>query len=181
MIQQHHLFIALAAAWFATAAAPVYAQQTPESKASMENCPMHQKHMQEMNERGNQAMGFDQAKTAHHFILRVDGGVIQVEANDPKDTTSRDQIRQHLSQITKMFAAGDFSKPLAVHAQVPPGVETMKKLKAEINYSYEEIEGGARLRISSANPEALAAIHEFLKFQINEHQTGDPLEIRNQK
>jgi len=142
---------------------------------------MHQKHVQEMNERGNQAMGFDQAKTTHHFTLLADGGGIQVQANDSKDILSRNQIRQHLSQITKMFAAGDFSKPFAVHAQVPPGVETMKKLKAEINYSYEDIEGGARLRMVSANPEALAAIHEFLKFQINEHQTGDPLEVRSQK
>jgi hypothetical protein len=29
--------------------------------------------------------------------------------------------------------------------------------------------------ISSANAEAVTAIHEFLKFQITEHKTGDPL------
>ena len=35
-----------------------------------------------------------------------------------------------------------------------------------------------RVLISSRNPEAVAAVHEFLKFQITEHQTGDPLEVK---
>jgi hypothetical protein len=30
--------------------------------------------------------------------------------------------------------------------------------------------------ISTDNSEALAAIHEFLRFQINEHRTGDALQ-----
>ncbi|MFI5174255.1 MAG: hypothetical protein ACHQKY_05330 [Terriglobia bacterium] len=156
----------------------VLAQASQESKSGMENSPMHQKHMEEMNKRGNHAMGFDQAKTTHHFTLVADGGTIQVEAKDPKDTASRDQIRPHLSRIAKMFSDGDFSMPFAVHAQMPTGVETLKKLKAEINYKYEEIKTGARVRISTANPEALAAIHDFLKYQINEHQTGDSLKIQ---
>jgi hypothetical protein len=32
--------------------------------------------------------------------------------------------------------------------------------------------------ISSANAEAVTAIHEFLKFQITEHQTGDALDAK---
>jgi len=31
--------------------------------------------------------------------------------------------------------------------------------------------------IETANPKALKAIHEFLRFQIAEHQTGDSTEI----
>ena len=57
---------------------------------------------------------------------------------------------------------------------MPSGVPEMDKLKDEIQYRYEETEKGARVRISTQNKEALAAIHEFLKFQIAEHQTGDP-------
>jgi hypothetical protein len=32
--------------------------------------------------------------------------------------------------------------------------------------------------IKTANAEALAAVHEFLRFQIEDHQTGDPLEVK---
>ncbi|MBZ5537070.1 MAG: hypothetical protein LAO31_14040 [Acidobacteriia bacterium] len=174
--QQHFLIWLVAMALMA--AVQVWAQKPEESKPGMENNPMHQKHMEEMNKRGNHAMGFDQTKTTHHFTLLSDGGAIQVEAKDPKDTASRDQVRLHLSQIAKMFAAGDFSIPLAVHAQAPSGVETMKRLKAEINYKYEEAKNGGRVRISTANQEAVAAVHEFLKFQITEHQTGDSLKVQ---
>ena len=36
---------------------------------------------------------------------------------------------------------------------------------------------GARVRMSTRNPEALNAIYEFLRFQIKEHKTGDSLEV----
>jgi hypothetical protein len=173
MIRKQQSFLIWAVAVALTTTIQVWAQKPEESKPGMENSPMHQKHMEEMNKRGDHAMGFDQARTIHHFTLLADGGAIQVEAKDPKDTASRDQIRMHLGQIAKMFAAGDFSIPQAVHAQVPSGVETMKKLKAEINYKYEETKKGGRVRISTANAEARGAVHEFLRFQITEHQTGD--------
>jgi hypothetical protein len=38
-----------------------------------------------------------------------------------------------------------------------------------------ELPQGAEVVISSADPKAIAAIHEFLRFQIREHRTGDPL------
>jgi hypothetical protein len=34
------------------------------------------------------------------------------------------------------------------------------------------------VRIKTANPEALKAVHEFLKFQIEEHRTGDAVEVK---
>ena len=46
-----------------------------------------------MNERGDKVMGFDHTKTTHHFLLKPNGGVIQIEANDAADTASRDEIR----------------------------------------------------------------------------------------
>jgi hypothetical protein len=160
---------------FALLAASVEAQQ--QQKDSMAGCPMHEQHMAEMNQRGDTAMGFDHTKTTHHFHLLADGGAIEVTANDPKDTISREQIRQHLAQIAKMFAAGDFAKPLAVHAQVPPGADAMGLLKDSITYTFEEIDRGGRVRIRTAEAEALAAIHSFLRFQIAEHQTGDSTEV----
>jgi hypothetical protein len=121
-------------------------------------------------------MGFDHLKTTHHFLLANDGGSIQVEANDAQDKQSRNQIRQHLRHIAMMFSDGNFDVPMLVHAEAPPGTEVMQKLKAEISYKYEEMDRGASIRISTGNADALQAVHDFLRYQIKEHMTGDPLE-----
>jgi hypothetical protein len=149
------------------------AQQPQEKRDSQ----MTQKQMDEMNMRGDKHMGFDHLKTTHHFLLASDGGAIQVEANDAKDTDSRDQIRGHLHHITMMFSEGNFQVPMLVHEKTPPGSEVMKKLKGEITYTFKETDRGAVIQISTGNAEALQAIHEFLRFQIKEHMTGDPLEV----
>ena len=41
------------------------------------------------------------------------------------------------------------------------------------------IEYGGRVLISTRNAGGLVAIHEFLRFQITDHKTGDPLEVVN--
>ncbi len=77
-----------------------------------------------------------------------------------------------------MFADGNFKAPMLIHDQVPPGVPVMQRLKAEIKYDYKETERGARVDISTTNPDALAAVHEFLRFQIKDHETGNPTEVK---
>ncbi|MGA8221426.1 MAG: hypothetical protein WB780_07195 [Candidatus Acidiferrales bacterium] len=141
--------------------------------ASVASAQDADKHHCDMIARGNQGMGFDAAKTTHHFQVNTSGGAIEVTANDPADTASRDAIQHHLQHIAQRFKEGDFDIPAFVHDKVPPGVPAMKRLKAEISYEYMATERGGRVDISSKNPEALAAIHEFLRFQIEEHHTGD--------
>jgi hypothetical protein len=155
----------------------VNAQQ--QEKKSPPTPPMTGMDMQgqKMNERGDHVMGFDHTKTTHHFRLLSDGGSIEVAANSPQDTESRDQIRMHLGHIAKMFAAGNFKAPMLIHDQVPPGVPLMQQLKNDIQYKFEETEQGARIRISTSSPEALRAIYDFLRFQIKEHKTGDSLDV----
>ena len=53
----------------------------------------------------------------------------------------------------------------------------MQRLKSEVNYGYEELARGGRVVIATQNREAVSAVHEFLRFQIEDHRTGDPLEI----
>lgn len=130
-----------------------------------------------MNERGEQVMGFSQPKTTHHFYLSRDGGVIQVEANESSDTASRDELREHLAHIANMFSHGDFNAPMLIHAQTPPGVPEMKRLMGKIEYRFEQTNRGGRVVISTSDPQALSAVHDFLRFQIHEHQTGDPLKV----
>jgi hypothetical protein len=130
---------------------------------------------------GDQAMGFPHDKTTHHFLLSETGGSIQVAANDPKDSADIQAIRMHLEHIAVAFAAGDYSTPVFVHDEVPPGVTSMKLLKDQIHFRYESLDAGARVAIASNNPLALAAIHDFLRFQITDHRTGDPLEVEPAK
>lgn len=128
-------------------------------------------------QRGDQVMGFSHEKTTHHFRLFKDGGAIEATARDPKDTVSRDEIRGHLAHIAKMFAAGNFNAPMLIHGTTPSGIATMTELRDQIHYQYQETESGARVRIETANAKALEAVHEFLRFQIKEHETGDSIEV----
>ena len=134
-------------------------------------------HQQGVDKRGDQAMGFSHQMTTHHFLLTKDGGIIEVEADDPNDKASRDAIRQHLDHIATLFKKGDFDIPMFIHAQTPPGAPTMKRLKDEITYSTQTTQKGAEVKIASANAEAVSAIHQFLKFQIKDHQTGDTTKV----
>ncbi len=126
-----------------------------------------------MMARGEKAMGFSQTATTHHFRLLQDGGYVQVQANSAGDTANRDRIRMHLQEQAKRLSAGDFSLSEQTHDRILPGTPEMQKLKSAITYKYEEIERGGRLRIRSTDPRAIAAIHEFLKFQIADHKTDD--------
>jgi len=62
-----------------------------------------------------------------HFSLYADGGAIEVTVNDRKDTQDVQAIRSHLAHIVTMFSNDDFSLPMFVHRQVPPGVPVMKE------------------------------------------------------
>jgi hypothetical protein len=135
-------------------------------------------HFSGVNARGDQGMGFSHEKTTHHFHLLSDGGAIEIESNWPTDAVSREAIRQHLTMIAAKFSQGDFAIPMFIHATVPPGVETMKQLKSKITYEAENTERGAQLRITTHDAEGLTAIHSFLRFQIQDHQTGDSLELQ---
>ena len=140
------------------------------------SCDMH--HVAAVDARGDAVMGFDHEKTTHHFSLTPEGGVIAVSANDANDGASRDAIRGHLTHIAKMFSAGDFEAPMLIHGRTPPGVPVMKARKKTIRYAYEETPAGARIAITTADPTSLAAIHDFLRFQIEDHRTGDSIEVK---
>jgi hypothetical protein len=140
-----------------------------------------QDHAAAVKQRGDQAMGFPQDKTTHHFYLYTNGGAIQVEANSTTDAETTNQVQMHLGHIARMFADGNFEIPMLIHDQVPPGVPVMKKKRTQITYQFEKTNRGGRVRITTTNPEALQAVHEFLRFQIADHKTGDSSQVTSQK
>jgi hypothetical protein len=143
----------------------------------MKSCPMHNdmktEHQSEVEKHGDMVMGFPHDKTTHHFRLLSDGGAIEVTVNDAYDAENLGMIRMHLKHITAMFSNGDFSIPMFVHSEVPPGVAEMKDRRTEITYTFEELPTGGRVRITTANHDVLNAVHDFLTFQIQDHQTRD--------
>jgi hypothetical protein len=149
----------------------VFMQQANQGTSSQDM------HHQGVNERGDQAMGFSHDKATHHFILYSDGGAIEVKANDAADTETRDQIRMHFTHIAKMFADGNFSIPMLIHQENPPGADVMKQMRDRITYKFEETPQGGRIRITSSDTKAVAGVHKFLVFQIKDHETGDSTAI----
>lgn len=156
--------VVAAAAWLSI---PAAAQQPPAQQ------PDHDAHHKDMLRRGAQAMGFDQERTVHHFLLYEDGGAIDVSVKEASDHENLHAVRQHLQDIAGLFKAGDFGKPALTHAQQVPGTADMARLKDRITYQYEETPAGGRVRIVTRDADALAAVQAFLRFQIEDHGTGD--------
>lgn len=175
----HHLFTFITIALASLLTSDVLARQHQQ----MPPGTTHEEHLAQMKKdaelkiRGTAAMGFDQDAAVHHFVLLADGGAIEVQAANDRDADTCGAVRSHLQEIARAFADGVFDKPFATHAEIPPGVPEMARLKDAIRYVYEDAPRGARVRITSANADAVAAIHAFLRYQIVEHRTGDPLTV----
>jgi hypothetical protein len=125
-------------------------------------------------------MHFDQHAATHHFLLSANGGSIVISANDANDTATLSMVRSHLQDIAQEFAQGQFDSPMITHGEVPAGVAVMIAKKQLIKYSYEERPSGGVVVVSTSDAAALKAIHEFMRYQITEHKTGDPLTIARQ-
>ncbi|MDE3126691.1 MAG: hypothetical protein KGL38_01730 [Gemmatimonadota bacterium] len=121
-------------------------------------------------------MGFNQDRAQHHFRLYTEGGAIEVVAKDPADHTTRDEIRMHLRHLARMFADGDFSTPMFVHEpEHVPGTAVLTERRRTIQYRYADVANGGRVNIVTRDSVALAALHDFLRYQITAHRTGDPV------
>jgi len=124
---------------------------------------------------GSNAMELNREKTTYRFKLLPTGGAIEITSDDPSDAATRDAVRQNVTKIATMFEEGNFSIGLPTHNQKPPGVDTMQRLKSRLYYTPENLPNGGRVQITTENSETLKAVHEFLRFQIQEHKTGKSL------
>ncbi len=125
-----------------------------------------------LQKRGEMTMGVDQYSSAHRFEPLADGGRIVLQ-RDSADAAGEATIRAHMKTIAAAFAAGDFTSPEFVHAtDSVPGTSVMEKLKSEISYTAADLPRGGEVRITTKNPEAVRAIHDFLAFQRHDHHAG---------
>jgi hypothetical protein len=152
---------------------------------TMPNGMSHEEHLKQMEKdealkkRGTDAMGFDQDATTHHFKLSATGGSIEVTVKNRTDAAVVTTVRDHLRSIAHEFTQGNFGKPFATHGDVPPGVTSMQRSNQAISYRYEDMQDGGVVWIDTTDVEMLKAVHEFLRYQITEHRTGDPLEAKH--
>jgi hypothetical protein len=138
------------------------------------SCPMHTPARDaQVDHAHHEATGLDNATSEHHFRLAKSGGSIELVATTD-DAQTRDRIRQHLQAIARAFSGGDFSLPTRIHEQAPPGVAVMKERSRLIRYRFSELPRGGVVSIATDDAVSLAAVHEFLRFQIADHGTGDP-------
>jgi hypothetical protein len=124
-----------------------------------------------LQERGAEGMGVDQYASTHLFDALSDGGRIEFQFNSD-DPAGVAQIRSHLQEIQVAFEAGDFSTPAFVHDQEVPGTAVMAERRAHIEYRYRDLPRGGELRLVSQDPQALAAIRDFMAFQRDDHRAG---------
>jgi TusA-related sulfurtransferase len=62
---------------------------------------------------------------------------------------------------------------MLIHDTNVPGTDAMAKAKDRIRFVYVETPQGGRLDLITTDPMAVRAIHEFMRFQISDHKTGD--------
>jgi hypothetical protein len=121
--------------------------------------------------RGRAAMGVDQSASTHRFDALDDGGRIELQ-RDSDDSIGVATIRAHIRAIATAFRNGDFSTPAFVHMRMVPGADVMAAKRTLISYTPRDLPRGAELRIRTADPEAIAAIHRFMAFQRSDHHAG---------
>lgn len=156
-------------------AAPAAAQTKEKRQPPVNHDSMHAKHhatdsaFAALQARGLRAMGVDQYTSTHRFDALPDGGRIELQRN-VDDKEGVEIIREHLKEIAELFRHGDFSTPFFVHDGEVPGTRVMAEKKDAIEYTFKPLPRGGELRLRTADPEAIAAIHAFMEFQRMDHR-----------
>src|SRR5215467_6066729 len=92
------------------------------------------------------------------YRLNKDGGIIDVQALRTDDNPTRAAIRQLLQE--------------EVRKGISPSTPAMRQHEKEIRYRYEKTRRGGRIRIKAINPDALAAIQDFLRLRMSQPSTS---------
>ena len=142
-----------------------------QDHAAHHSAPANDSAFHALQQRGAGTMGVDQYASQHRFEDLPDGGRIELQMRGA-DSAGIATIRAHLRQTARDFAAGVFSAPEATHAMTVPGTAAMAARKDRIRYEFRELPQGGEVRITTNDPEALAAVREFLAFQRSDHRAG---------
>ena len=132
--------------------------------------PANKDRLDKVAERGSHVMTFDLEKTTHIFTKTETGGILQVIVKNKSDADQVKLIREHLSEISREFSQGNFSKPTQVHGKDMPGLAKLKTAKPDqIKIVYREFPDGAQINFSTELPQFIKAIHQWFDAQLRDH------------
>jgi hypothetical protein len=118
---------------------------------------------------GHEVMPFTLDATTHVFEMTSSGGIQDVVADDPGDSSEIAAIREHLSHEAMRFGMGDFSDPSSLHGPDMPGLRELSAGAAELQISYADIEAGGRITYVTSDPELITALHRWFGAQLSDH------------
>jgi hypothetical protein len=135
---------------------------------------MHRQHM--IHVHSPMVMPFDMDKVTHYFLKNDRGGILQIKAKDPNDSTQIAMVRSHLKKEQGLFSKADFGDPEKLHGADMPGLKTLTDAKGKFNVDYKELADGAQLTFTSGDEEVIQAIHVWFDAQLRDH--GDDAKSR---
>ena len=124
--------------------------------------------------RASKVSGFDSERVNLHFYILKNGGAVEVTAKDPNDEATIKAIQAYLKKESDLWTKGNFETVTVVYGRPPEGTMQLKKLRDDVTFHAVQEENGAVIRMFTVNPTAKAAIHDYLRFQIDQLKTGDP-------
>jgi hypothetical protein len=120
--------------------------------------------------------GFDSERVQRHFYILKNGGAIEIVARDANDDATIKAIRTFLKKESDFLSKGNLDTLAAMYGKPPESAAALKKLRDEVNIAMVPQEHGAVIRLLTVNPQAKAAVYDYLRFQIDQLKTGDPTE-----
>ena len=124
---------------------------------------------------------YDRHRVVHHFYLYPDGGMMTLVVTDPADTETRKAVRTFVQRVSQLMVMGNLALLRDQFGQGVPGLDRIAEArarKATITVRSSTPDEGSQIIFSTADPVTIQALHEFLRFQIDDLKTGDSPEVR---
>ncbi len=111
------------------------------------------------------------------LLIALTAGISIQSSQKPESHADCPMHAAHAQMNERGEKAMGFSQTATTHHFLLNAKGGVIQVEAKDSADAETPDGG-RVAISSANKEAVEAIHRFLRFQIEEHKTGDQLDVR---
>jgi hypothetical protein len=118
---------------------------------------------------GSSVMPFDLSQTTHIFEMTENGGIQQVIAKDPNDSTQIALIQQHIQHEVMLFNAGNFSDPTSLHGDEMPGIKELTVGAKHLDIEYAALPNGAQITLITQDLSLITAIHRWFGAQLSDH------------
>ena len=124
---------------------------------------------------------YDRHRVVHHVYLYPDGGMMTLTVSDPSDAETRKAVRAFVQRVSQLMVMGDLTRLREQFGDAVPGLDRIaeaRRRKATITVRSSTPDEGSQIVFSTMDPVVLQALHEFLRFQITDLNTGDSPELR---